>query len=135
MIKYQKNLDGIKATQLQGFFVGWQNSPSEDRHLELLKGSSHIVLALDDESSQVVGFITAISDGVLSAYIPFLEVLPGYQKQGIGNELVGQMREMLKDFYMIDLTCDEDMQKWYERAGLAKSTGMSLRNYDKQAGV
>ena len=36
-------------------------------------------------SAQVVGFVTATSDGVLSAYIPFLEVVPAYRSRGIGS--------------------------------------------------
>ncbi|WP_218212220.1 GNAT family N-acetyltransferase, partial [Pseudomonas sp. 2822-15] len=76
---------------LQGFFVGWPNPPSSHTHLKLLEKSTHIVLAVDDENEQVVGFITAISDGVLSAYIPLLEVLTEYQGRGIGKELVRRM--------------------------------------------
>ena len=37
-------------------------------HLKLLDNSSKVVLALDEQFNQIVGFITAISDGVLSAY-------------------------------------------------------------------
>ncbi len=38
---------------------------------------------IDDINNKVVGFITAISDGVISAYIPLLEVLPKYQNMKI----------------------------------------------------
>jgi hypothetical protein len=41
----------------------------------------------------VVGFITAISDGVLTAYVPFLEVLPAHRRQGVANpQLLGAVR-------------------------------------------
>ena len=43
-----------------------------------------MIIAIDENTNQVVGFVTAISDGVLSAYIPFLEVLPEYKSIGIG---------------------------------------------------
>lgn len=56
-------------------------------HLKLLDNSSKVVLALDEQFNQIVGFITALSDGVLSAYIPFLEVLPAYKSKGNGKEL------------------------------------------------
>ena len=45
------------------------------------------LLWLDEQFNQIVGFITAISDGVLSAYIPFLEVFPAYKSKGNGKEL------------------------------------------------
>jgi ribosomal protein S18 acetylase RimI-like enzyme len=81
----------------------------------------------------VVGFITAISDGVSAAYIPHLEVLPAYQGRGIGSELVRRMLARLRGLYMIDLTCDPDVQPFYARLGMRPSTGMLVRNYDRQA--
>ncbi len=132
---YTTLIKDITSDQLNGFFVGWPNPPSPEVHLRLLEKSSHIVLAVDDESAQVIGFITAISDGVLSAYIPFLEVLPPFQGQGIGQRLLKKMLELLSDMYMIDLMCDEELQGYYEKLGMHRSHGMVLRNYAKQSGV
>ncbi|RXJ04363.1 GNAT family N-acetyltransferase [Anaerobacillus alkaliphilus] len=131
---YKHSIEGISLEMLKGFFVGWPNPPQPDTHLRLLENSSHVVLAVDEESNSVVGFITAISDGVLSAYIPFLEVLPDYQNRGIGKELVKRMMEQLEDIYMIDLMCDQELQPYYEKLGMIKSTGMVFRNYSKQSG-
>ena len=82
-----------------------------------------------------VGFINAISDGVLSAYIPLLEVIEAYQGQGIGIELLHRMTHSLQHLYMIDLMCDEDLQPFYEKAGMNRATGMVLRNYAAQSGT
>ena len=135
MITYTESLDGITADKLNGFFVGWPNPPSSETHLRILKGSFHIVLALDDQTGQVVGFISAISDGVSAAYIPHLEVLPSYQKQRIGSELVKRMFDDLRHIYMIDLTCDPELQPFYERFGMRALTAMIFRNYDRQSGA
>jgi ribosomal protein S18 acetylase RimI-like enzyme len=132
MITYTVSVDGILPDQLTGFFVGWPVPPSPEKHLEILRGSSHVVLALDGD--RVVGFITSISDGVLSAYIPLLEVLPEYQGRGIGHELVRRMLEQLSGLYMIDLCCDESMCDFYEQFGMKPVTGMIKRNYDKATG-
>lgn len=137
MIWYSESADDLTAADLQGFFVGWPNPPAPKTHLRLLRGSSHIVLARDGEMEQggaVVGFITAVSDGVLSAYIPLLEVLPEYQDRGIGSELVRRMLDRLSDYYMVDLLCDTELQPYYERFAMRRATGMMLRNYDRQAG-
>ena len=83
MISYTDSIEGVTAKMLRGFFAGWPNPPSPGMHLKLLTNSYKVVLAIDDKTDNVVGFITAISDGVLSAYIPLLEVLPAYQGQGI----------------------------------------------------
>lgn len=135
MVIYMTSLGEVSPPDLDRFFVGWGNHPSAEKHLELLQKSDFVVLAIDDETDRVIGFITAISDNVLSAYIPLLEVLPEYQGQGIGSELVKRMLEQLKDFYMIDLLCDADLQPFYEELGMEKATGMRIRNYEKQAGI
>jgi len=91
-------------------------------------------MAIDESTNQVAGFITAISDGVLSAYIPFLEVLPEYKNKGIGKELVNRMLKELNDIYMIDLCCDDDLIPYYDAFGMTKTNGMVLRNYNMQSG-
>ena len=87
MVEYTQNLDAIRPEHLHGFFAGWPNPPSPETHLRILQQSSHVVLAFEP-SGKVVGFITAISDGVLSAYVPLLEVLPPHRGRGIGTALV-----------------------------------------------
>ncbi|CAH8770253.1 GNAT family N-acetyltransferase [Paenibacillus dendritiformis] len=131
---YKNSLDGITSDMLQGFFVDWPNPPTPDTHLRLLRQSSKVILALDDTAKQVVGFITAISDGILSAYIPLLEVLPAYKNKGIGKELVNRMLTELDDIYMIDLCCDADLVPYYDKFGMTKTSGMILRNYNRQSG-
>ncbi|MBW2621322.1 MAG: GNAT family N-acetyltransferase [Deltaproteobacteria bacterium] len=83
---------------------------------------------------KVMGFVTAISDGILSACIPLLEVLPEYQSQGIGLELMKRIIAEYKDFYMMDLTCGPETQPFYTRLGMAPATGMMIRRYDRQSG-
>ncbi|MFN8374716.1 MAG: GNAT family N-acetyltransferase [Anaerolineae bacterium] len=134
MITYTDSLEHITPDQLQGFFVGWPNPPSPETHLRLLQGSYRVVLALDDESGNVVGFINAISDGVLAAFIPLLEVLPAYKGRGIGSELTRRLLDGLRHLYSIDLICDEDVQPFYERLGMQRYSGMVYRNYDRQSG-
>lgn len=131
---YTSSLEGISSEMLKGFFVDWPNPPSSDVHLKLLKNSDRVVIAVEENSQQIVGFITAISDNVLSAYIPFLEVLPEYQNQGIGKELFDRMVIELDGIYMIDLVCDDHIVSYYKRAGMVKANGMIIRNYQGQSG-
>ncbi len=135
MIVYLNSADDVTPQQLRGFFVGWPNPPSPEIHLKLLRGSDQVVLALDESSGRVVGFITAISDGVLTAFIPLLEVLPTYQGRGIGGELVRRMLDRLNNLYAIDLTCDPELTPFYSRFGLRPAFGMAIRNYEHQSGV
>lgn len=134
-IRYATSLDGVASSQLAGFFVDWPNPPGPDQFRRILDGSSHIVLAIDDEAGgKVVGFINAVSDGVLSACIPLLEVLPAWQHRGIGSELVRRMIDQLDPLYMIDLSCDSVLIPFYERFGFTRSTAMLKRSYPHQAG-
>jgi GNAT superfamily N-acetyltransferase len=134
MIRYLDNADSITPKQLQGFFVGWPNPPSPATHLRLLRQSAAIVLAVDEATAAVVGFINAVSDGVLCAYIPLVEVLPAWQGQGIGRQLIERMLARLATLYAIDLLCDAELQPFYARLGMRPATGMMVRNYARQSG-
>lgn len=129
MIQYSSSLEKIGVEQLVGFFDGWPNPPTPEMLLRLLRGSSEVILAFDRETAAVVGFITAISDGVLSAYIPLLEVRPQWRGQGIGQELTRRMLARLKGLYMIDLVCDPELQPFYARLGMRPANAMVVRNY------
>ncbi len=91
------------------------------------------MLALADDDT-VAGFITAISDGVLSAYIPLLEVRKEYRGGGVGTTLMCKMLDQISALYMVDLICDAEMQPFYEKIGLQPATGAVIRNYNAQAG-
>ena len=134
MIRYVYTSEAITPEQLQEFFKGWPDPPSPETHLRLLTNSDEVVLAVDEDSGAVVGFITAISDRVLSAYIPFLEVLPEYRGRGIGRELVRRMLDQLCDLYMVDLLCDPELKPFYVSLGMHPATGMMIRNYERQSG-
>jgi ribosomal protein S18 acetylase RimI-like enzyme len=130
VIAYETALDGVREQDLAGFFAGWPTPPSPATHLRLLQGSDFVVLARDVENSRIVGFVTAVGDGVLSAFIPLLEVLPDYQGRRIGSELVRRMLSLLEGTYMVDLCCDEELVGFYERFQMSRWVGMGLRNRD-----
>ncbi len=132
MITYRDTAEGISANSLRGFFVDWPHPPSPAAHLAILRGSDCVALALDAE--QVVGFVTALSDGVLYACVSLLEVLPEYRRQGIGSELMRRVLGALSDLYAVDVQCDPELQPFYQRLGLRPAFGMMLRKYDYQGG-
>jgi GNAT superfamily N-acetyltransferase len=127
VIHYTDSLDGIETRHLGGFFVGWPHPPSRETHLRLLRGSDYVVLAVLQETGQVVGFVTALTDGVLSGFIPLLEVLPTYQGQGIGQALMTRVLDRLGQLPNVDLLCDPDVVPFYERFGMKPVGAMALR--------
>lgn len=132
MITYTCNVDSIGPEQLSGFFEGWPNHPSPQKHLEILQGSYKSWLAMDGQ--RCVGFINAISDGILSAFIPLLEVLPEYRGDGIGSELIRQMEASLAHIYSLDIVCDDGVANFYQGHGFSRLTGMAKRQYGNQTG-
>jgi GNAT superfamily N-acetyltransferase len=126
-IEYTTSLEGVAAEHLEGFFEGWPKPPSLERHLEILRGSYRVVLAREQGSQGVLGFVTAISDGALTAFVPLLEVRPEHRGRGIGSELVRRLLAELEAFYAVDLMCDPELQPFYERLGMQRSVGMVVR--------
>jgi ribosomal protein S18 acetylase RimI-like enzyme len=130
MPRYTDSLVGVTPAMLAGFFEGWPSPPSPEAHLRILRGSAHVGLAIDD--GRVVGFIAAVGDGVMCAYITLLEVLPAYRGRGIGSALARRLVGRLEHLYMIDVVCDAGVVPFYERLGMKAATGATLRRYERQ---
>lgn len=136
MIIYKLYTDELEDVKIaEGFFDGWLNPPDENVHRKILSGSFKSFVAIHEEKKEIIGYINVISDGVLTAYIPFLEVINDYKGQGIGNKLAKMAMEEFKDFYMIDIICDSELVHFYEKMGMRKSNAMIIRNYESQSGV
>ncbi|GAB2864609.1 GNAT family N-acetyltransferase [Lentzea nigeriaca] len=126
MISYNTGVSDLTEDDLAGFFVGWPTPPSPAQHLAVLRGSYRVVIARSDDT--VIGFVNMISDGVLTAFIPWLEVRPEFQDQGVGTELMRRILAEAEHMYSVDLICDEELKTFYERLGMTAWTGMMLRN-------
>lgn len=129
MIRYFDSAANITPEMLEGFFEGWRKPRSKEDHLKILQNSDHILLAIDTDTNQVVGFVTALSDDVQSAFIPLLEVLSDYRGQKIGSNLMLRMLKKLKGIPAIDVICDPELQKFYSKFGMKCATGMIIRDY------
>ena len=134
-VKYTFDMKAIGKDMLPGFFVGWPNPPSPCVHLQILQNSFAACVAIDDATGKAIGFINAVSDGILSAYIPLLEVLPQYQGKGIGSELVRRMFDRLDGLYMIDIAHDKGLAPFYAQFGAMGSHASIFRNYTAQSGL
>ena len=128
-VEYVEGDATITADQLRGgFFEGWPQPPSPEVHLAHMRGAEASILAIDPKTGQVVGFVSAVGDGVLTAFVPLLEVLPGYRGRGIGTELMRRMLARLSDRYAVDLVCDPEVAPFYRGLGGTTSTAVMWRN-------
>lgn len=129
-ILYSTDTSSISERDLSGFFEGWATVPSLVTHLATIRSSYRAVIATDEDSGRVIGFVTCISDGQIAAYLPLLEVLPQYRGAGVGVELVTRMLAELEGIYMVDLCCDEELVDFYRRfPQFDRAVGMVSRNY------
>ena len=85
--------------------VGWTNYTNQSQMLEqALSHSLVIYLALDGDV--VVGLIRLVGDGFSSVFVQDLIVLPSYQRQGIGSNLMKEALADYKDAYQIQLATE-----------------------------
>lgn len=134
-VAFTEKIDGVRADQLAGFFLDWSQRPSAELHLSVLRRSDRVVIARDTQTGSVVGFVTALTDGLMAAYITLLEVRPGYQRRGIGTQLVQRMLESLAPLYMIDALCDEHVLPFYRRFGVTRAVGVAWRDASALAAI
>lgn len=86
--------------------VGWTNYTNQPQMLsQSLTHSLAIYLARDGE--KIVGLVRLVGDGFSSIFVQDLIVLPSYQRQGIGSNLMKEALADYKDAYQVQLATDE----------------------------
>ena len=126
MIQYEKNGE-IDVSELGAFFQGWKSPPSGETRAGLLGGSDLIVTARD--SGRLVGFVTAITDGAMHAFISLAEVLEGYQGKGVGSAMMEIAVDHFRGLYDIVLITDADKDHFYRKFGFSNIYGMHVRDF------
>ena len=137
-IRYTDSLSGITPEQLQGLHVGWPNPPSPATHLRSLHHMNARMLAIDDDSAQVIGFICGMTDHTLILYIWDIEVLPDYQGQGIEQQLLARLLAGFTDIYQINVLTLPEREPLFRAAGFLTDpncvVGMTITRIALQAG-
>lgn len=126
MIKYQSN-DQVVISELGRFFQDWKSPPSSEIRTKLLAGSDLIITAR--ENKKLVGFLTAITDKAMHAFITLIEVLKTHQTQGIGSHLVKLAISHFRGCYDIVLITDPDKAKFYKKFGFTEIYGLHIRDF------
>jgi ribosomal protein S18 acetylase RimI-like enzyme len=95
-----------------------------EMHRKAFEASHTAVFAYSD--NKLVGFGRAISDGAYQATIYELAVIPEFQRQGIGNQLMKAILARLPNCNVI-LYAAPGKEDFYRKLGLRKmKTGMAL---------
>ena len=106
--------------------VGWTNYTNQPQMLaQALSHSLATYLARDGE--EIVGLVRLVGDGFSSVFVQDFIVLPSYQRQGIGSNL---MKEVLADYkgaYQVQLATEQTEKN----LGFYRSLGFeTLSTYD-----
>ena len=126
MIKYKIN-DKIKTGELDPFFQDWKSPPTLITQRRLLKGSDLVITAR--KGGKLVGFLTAISDKTMIAFISLVEVLKPHQGKGIGKRLMELAIAHFKGYYQIVLITDAEKGAFYKKLGFAEIYGMQIQDF------
>ena len=106
--------------------VGWTNYTNQTQMLEQsLAHSLAIYVARDGK--EIVGLVRLVGDGFSSVFVQDLIVLPSYQRQGIGSNLMKEALADYKDAYQIQLATEQTEKN----LGFYRSLGFeTLSTYD-----
>ncbi|MDY4345776.1 GNAT family N-acetyltransferase [Streptococcus sp. BJSWXB6CM1] len=106
--------------------VGWTNYTNQPQMLEKsLFHSLAIYLARDGE--EIVGLVRLVGDGFSSVFVQDLIVLPTYQRQGIGSDLMKEALGDYKNAYQVQLATEQTEKT----LGFYRSLGFeTLSTYD-----
>lgn len=115
-IVYSSGRD-FDAADLQDLFlsVEWSSGHYPEKLAAAMKNYGSVFSAWNN--GRLVGLISALDDGVMTAYIHYLLINPEYQHKGIGEELVRLVKEKYADYLRIVLVAYEKETGFYEHCG------------------
>lgn len=107
--------------------VGWNMYTRDPKKLERAIAQSLSVLGAYD-GDQLVGLIRAVGDGETILFIQDLIVLPSYQRQGIGRQLVNALVDQFPQVRQRVLLTDDQPQTraFYENIGFVQSSKVGV---------
>ena len=106
--------------------VGWTNYTNQPQMLEQSLAHS-LAIYVDRDGEKIVGLVRLVGDGFSSVFVQDLIVLPSYQRQGIGSDLMKEALGDYKDAYQVQLVTDQTEKT----LGFYRSLGFeTLSTYD-----
>ena len=98
--------------------LAWSAAKKPQRLMRALEKSHSVISAWVDGS--LVGLGNAISDEGLVVYYPHLLVLPQYQRQGIGREIMKQLMTRYRGFHQHILVAEAKAVPFYRACGFLR---------------
>lgn len=111
---------GFTAEQLEDLFlsVEWESGKYPNKLETAMKNYSAVFSAWDGD--KLVGLVSAMDDGVLTAYVHYLLVNPSYQKRGIGKHLMSLIQSRYASYLKLILVAENTAIDFYASCGFKK---------------
>jgi len=113
-----KNIDRNKIITL--YRQNEWSSVKKPRRLHAALINSHSLISAWKED-QLIGIGNAISDGHLVVYYPHLLVLPDFQNQGIGKNIIKLLMRKYEGFHQQILVADHKAAGFYKSCGFTRA--------------
>ena len=126
LYKYETDIDKDKLVKLFKS-VGWKTGEYPNRLYNAIKNSEYVMTIWD--KNDLVGLISAITDGYINVFITYLLVHPKYQKTGLGTVMMNDFIKKFEGFGRRILTTELDKEEYYKKFGF-NIDGISMFNND-----
>lgn len=115
-----KDTHEFKPEDLEELFlsVEWQSGKYPEKLITAMQNYKTVFTAWD--GGRLIGLISAMDDGVMTAYVHYLLVNPEYQGNGVGRKLAEMTKEHYKDYLKIALIAESDAIDFYLNCGFEK---------------
>ena len=119
----------IDKKQLVNLFnsVGWKTAEYPNRLYSAIKNSEYIMSVWNND--ELIGLISAISDGAINVFITYLLVKPEYQNKGVGKIMMNDFCKHFKGYGRRILSTELDKEKYYNKFGFVVD-GIVMFNKD-----
>ncbi|MGN0281568.1 MAG: GNAT family N-acetyltransferase [Prevotella sp.] len=110
----------LTSKELEELFlsVEWSSGHYPDKLEIAMRNYPTVFTAWD--GNKLIGLISAMDDGIMTAYIHYLLIRPEYQGRGIGVQLIEKTKEKYKDYLRIVLVAYNRECGFYEHCGFKK---------------
>lgn len=109
--------------------VNWKTLSKKQAELAINNCLYNVTAYIDDKP---VGMGRIVGDGAVICYVQDLVVLPGYQKQGIGRQIMQKLIEYVEGIreedteMMLCLMCAKGREVFYEKLGFTARPTQNL---------